>query len=145
METYWDRSDKERAELTADEVKLFLDAELMTKGVLKIDPPILRKVDKLPDFKKVQIYVVKGRQQYGEQDVLGFATMEEAEAFVKLNPLHIESDWHMGRDRHFGRPITELSIELRSFYDYQDLLVNKSLLQKNSESEEANDKATKDP
>ena len=97
MQTYWDYTPKERAALTRDEVEKFLDGELMTKGVLKVDEP---RLDKVPEFvtpKGTAYHTVDwaGESSYSsrEQSEFLFATAADAEAFIAMRPMRLKDDW----------------------------------------------------
>lgn len=77
--TYWDLEPKTRAALSESDVQRYLDAELMLKGVLKVDPPIYDDAPELPEIAKTTWYKVAGFE-------LVFATGEQALAFAALNP-----------------------------------------------------------
>jgi len=74
MQTYWDLSEAERAALNEQEVERYIDAELMTKGVLRakmvqpVDEPSLPEPD--------QVLYVIGADYHST--FLGFLTAEAA-------------------------------------------------------------------
>ncbi len=79
MKTYWDLSEKERAALTEEDVERFIDAELMTKGVLRAPPLQLLPEPTLPE---PDTAVVILRQRYERLD-LAFPTAEAAEQAMR--------------------------------------------------------------
>ncbi len=89
MKTYWDLSEQERAALTGADVERFGDAELMIKGVLKVDAPKLEPVPAMPE-PDVDVFAVSAG--YGKADV-AFADAESARAFVALKPMVRSSMW----------------------------------------------------
>lgn len=98
MKTYFDYEELERANLKEDEVKALLDAELMVKGVLKVDPPVFRTVPERPELKKERWYKV------GE---LHFRTVEQADAFIKLDAHSADYNSATGYEARFAAPYYE--------------------------------------
>ena len=49
MKTYWDLSERQRSELSEADVERYIDAELMTKGVLRPEPLELVEEPPLPE------------------------------------------------------------------------------------------------
>jgi hypothetical protein len=79
MITYWDLEPKARSVLSEADVQRYLDAELMLKGVLKVEP---LEVDAEPDepaLAKTTYYKLQGFDAV-------FASSEDASAFAKLKP-----------------------------------------------------------
>lgn len=72
MKTYWDLSEKERAELSSEDVERFAAAELMLKGVLASKPLELVNVPAIPE-PDVELFIVDGNSH------LGYKTHAEAE------------------------------------------------------------------
>lgn len=79
MITYWDLEPKTRAALSESDVQRYLDAELMLKGVLKVEPLELEPEPSLPEIAKTTWYKVDGFD-------LAFATSDEALRFSQLQP-----------------------------------------------------------
>lgn len=90
MKTFWDLEEKERAALTREEVERFLDAELMTKGVLKVAPLVLDEEPAVDDLTTTTYYWADGFP-----NVL-FTTTEAASAFVALKPAQLGSEYLCG-------------------------------------------------
>jgi hypothetical protein len=90
MKTYWDLSEDERGVLTREDVQRYLDAELMLKGVLKVRPLELEPVPTVP-APATAVYTIRfGR--YTDSSV-AFATANDAQAFLALKPLRVESHY----------------------------------------------------
>ena len=79
MTTYWDLSERERAELSREDVERYVDAELMLKGVLRVKPPVLAAEPEVPQPTK-RFFSVTVRGQYNSRDHVGvvFETLEQA-------------------------------------------------------------------
>ena len=133
MKTYWDYTDKEQSEMTSEAVQSLLDVELMTKGVMKIEPPILREIE------SVEI----PRESFFEVNNVFFKTIEQAEVFLKLMPYSSTYDYNVGYDWKHAEPFNT-SIKQVQLYKHNGLLNLKSILVKNKESKEANEKALSD-
>ena len=102
MTTYWDLSERERAELSREDVERYVDAELMLKGVLRVKPPVLAAEPEVPQPTK-RFFSVTVRGQYNSRDHVGvvFETLEQARAFVALAPMCLESEWLEGSSVQF--------------------------------------------
>lgn len=79
LHTYWDLEPKTRAALSESDVQRYVDAELMLKGVLKVEPLELDPEPQLPEIAKTTWYKVEGFD-------LVFATADEALRFSQLQP-----------------------------------------------------------
>lgn len=79
MVTYWNLAPKTRAALSEADVQRYLDAELMLKGVLRVDPLVLEEEPALPEITKTTWYKVEGFD-------LVFETPDEALKFSQLRP-----------------------------------------------------------
>lgn len=95
MKTYWDYSEKERAELTHEDVAKLIDFELMEKGVLKVAPLVLEGVTE-PKLPTVEVFrVVIGT--YDRVNV-AFRRIEDAQTFIAMQPIMIAHDWETQRE-----------------------------------------------
>lgn len=81
LKTYWDLEPKTRAALSEADVNRYIDAELMLKGVLKVEPLELEPEPAEPELKKTTFYKLAGFDPV-------FERAEDAQAFAKLAPLH---------------------------------------------------------
>jgi len=86
MKIYWNLTEKERSELTSDQVETFVRAELMTLGILKPEPCVLDPVPPVP----------KPTQQYfhircGDHPLdVAFDRIEDAKSFLNFCQLRID-------------------------------------------------------
>ena len=78
LTTFWDLDDKARAALTEADVTRYLDAELMTRGVLRVVAPEFEAVPPDPELPKRTYYQCGG---------LLFDTVEQAAALANARPL----------------------------------------------------------
>ena len=131
MRTYWDYSEKERSEMKREEVEALLDVELMTKGVKKIDAPILKPI------KKVEV----ATEIWFEVDGVFFKTAELAQQFLVLDPRKSTYEYGCGYDYHYACEI-ELKIKQTTLYSRQELLNLSTVLKENKAAKEYNESAS---
>ena len=144
MNRYWDMSEAARAELTEEQVKSFLDVELMEKGLVKIKPPV-RQPLAVVELPKVKVACVKySSDRYGIIQTLdvGFPTMEAAQAFLELCPVMIADDWET--KTKWAAPLREASIFTEELTDHHVVLSAIVALKSNKAKEDANQKAERD-
>jgi hypothetical protein len=91
---YWDLSDDEKEVLTREGLEAFFAVERMEKGVL-LPEPLLIQSEEVPKPPTRTMYRPSGPGRFGSSDQYPFAfeTIEEAEAFLKLNPRGLCEDW----------------------------------------------------
>jgi ribosomal protein L12E/L44/L45/RPP1/RPP2 len=104
MKTYWDYTEKERSEMTEEQVKGFLDCELMSKGILKPAPIVLETVEQI-DLPTVTCYRLK--HDWREIGPL-FAKHEDALAASRMELLIDDSDYQTVKS--FVAPMTGVSV-----------------------------------
>ena len=131
--SYWDYSEKERSDLSRETVESLLDIELMTKGILKPKPPVLREI------KEVTI----PRTTYYEVGHTYFETAEQAAAFLKLNPSLQDYDYSIGSEYKYCKPVEE-DIKQTSLCKKSDLVNLNSILSYNKEAQTFNEKMAKE-
>ena len=129
MKTYWDFSEKERSEMTEQQVQDLMDLHLMEKGVLKVLAPKLIPLDPDPDLKKLVQFEVEG---------ILFDTAEKAQAFLDLGPKKESYDYSAGYDYKYPKPM-EGRIEKVSCVDHQSLMDHALVLKKNNVSKKSNE------
>lgn len=129
MKSYWDYKEKERAKLSEQEVQELLDIELMIKGVKKISAPVLK------DIEEVSV----ATETWFEVDGIFFQNAEAAQKFLALNPKKSTYDYACGYDYHYAAPI-EQTIEQKQLYSQQHLLNLATILKKNKEAKQENEK-----
>lgn len=107
LKTYWDLSERDRAELTREDVERYADVELMTKGVLRVEAPKLEPVPQAPE-PDLEIFTVTAAG-HAKIDI-AFATTEQARAFVDLKPMRRDSHYVNGSWIYYVEPETEWKI-----------------------------------
>lgn len=133
MKTYWDYSDKEKAKLTQEEVKSLLDVELMTKGVKKVEAPVLKEI------KPVKV----AKDLWFEVENIYFKTAEQAQSFLALNPMKSAYDYSVGYDYKYSQEF-EQTIKQQELFNRQEVLNLKTVLKENTEAKNHNEKAVSD-
>jgi hypothetical protein len=122
--TYWDFTEKERAEMTRENVEALLDVELMTKGVLKVNPPVLEPEVEVPLLKDTAWFKV------GE---LVFDTLEQAKTFMGLSP-HKSNYEYLGggwaNKLEYSERYTADKVEMVMLKSHDDVLTHKAALEK---------------
>ena len=144
MNRYWDLSERERADLSEEMVRSFINVELMEKGVMRVDPPVLHRIEPV-DLPRSTYYFVKFRTEadgYDRSLDVAFRSVEEAEKFLALKPLHQASDWQT--DTASVDIITSAAIEPKAVVERQVVLNAHLTLKANKEKREANTRAESD-
>ncbi len=137
MKTFWDLEEKERAALTREEVERCLDAELMTKGVLKVAPLALDEEPTIDELATSTYYWVDGFPH-----VL-FTTTEAASAFVALKPAQLGSEYLCGDYRQsvkFAKPSEDTDINQVSVASQDSFVQRRSDLEKRAAIRTSNEK-----
>lgn len=136
MQTYWDLSEKERAALSREDVERYVDAELMTKGVLKVEPPKEAAVPDPPTVSRRSYLRGRHQSRYGTTTTdVAFADAAAAQAL--LSAVVIEEDYDTGMK--VARTIFELD-EVTAVPE-DEYLRHRSALQAHKAIIEANKKA----
>jgi hypothetical protein len=144
MKTYWDYTDKERSEMTEEQVHGFLGCELMSKGVLKPEPLKLDPVDEVKLDTTVYYRLKRDWRVVGD---IVFSRYEDALAVARMTVLHAESDYQTGRE--FASQVNDLSVAEVALPNESLKSEAKSALEqeklrkdRNKKAQEAFDKAT---
>jgi hypothetical protein len=141
MNRYWDLTEKQRSELTGDQVRAFLDVELMEKGVARVAKPELQPVEEIA-LPTTTYFEINRRGEYGDQGTdLLFVTAEDAAAFIKLRPMWKESRWQYGSDRKYAEPGKEMAIKTINLPSEADVSNAAVVLKQNEAAEDANREA----
>lgn len=148
LRTYWDLSERDRAQLSREDVERYADVELMTKGVLRVEAPTLEPMPTVPDPDR-EVFTVS-RSGSGKPDFC-FATAEQARAFVDLKPIHrthhyvdgmwidyleAETEWKISAERAVSEALATLH--------RNDFFRAKEVKARNERVTEAYQKAVKD-
>lgn len=93
MDRYWDRTERERAGLTREQVDAMLTVELMEKGVVKVEQPEYEPVDDVKP-KTTRIFGIDHKGRWSNDRLpIGFTSVELAESFSRLQPVFMELDY----------------------------------------------------
>ena len=137
MKPYWDYSEKERSEMTEEQVRILLDYELMAEGVLKPKPPVLET------FEPVKLATgtyYKIRHGYGSAFDILFTKLEDATSVAKMTLGRSESDWHCGRE--FAILKDDLAIETVELPSEDQKAAASSALVQEKQKRDRNEKMT---
>jgi hypothetical protein len=107
MRTYWGLSERDRAELSREDVERYADVELMTKGVLRVEAPKLEPVPQAPDT-DLEVFTVTCRH-FGSSDIY-FATEEQARSFLALRPMRRANHYVNGSFIYYVEPDVEWGV-----------------------------------
>lgn len=144
MKTYWDFSEKERSELTQEQVSALLDVELMQHGVLKPVAPVLKPVPTNPAGAKKQFFTVNAKGKYGSNECLKvcFHDVESAQKFIELRPVLQDYDYEVGSDFEYAIPLSDANIETVELYDINQINAFRSELKRRKALSEENERLT---
>lgn len=138
MKTYWDLTEKERAALDREGVERYIDAELMTKGCLRAEPPKLEPVPGAPELPRERYYMLTGTR-YGR--AMLFRTTEDAQTVIDLcvgeqHSQHIGGDYQNSVD--YADAQSEAKIESADLPSLATVTAAKALLDKRAAIEKLN-------
>lgn len=135
LKTYWDYTEKERSEMSEEQVKGFIDSELMINGVLRVIPPKLRTVE--------EINIAEGDIWFEVLNVV-FDDIEKAKKFIELEPKTHNYNYHFeSKYRYVEEPysLSIQSIKLISKEKYGEI---SGALKKSEKDREFNEKIQKE-
>lgn len=121
MKTYWDLSEKERAALSRGEVEMFVNAELMSKGVLRPRPITLVEIEEvvLPTERFFRV----GGGRHGTNIPLAFRSEQDARTFMTLGVVSVDNDWQLDRKEY----VEPLDLESRGKISIVELPTRESV------------------
>lgn len=134
--TYWDLSEQVRARLTEEQVARYCDVALAEKGVLNpLKPPAYEPPKQAPLTPAETHWCV----ELGYRGV-AFESAESAIQFLALKPLEIESDYDIGSEYKYGKPILGPPSAVMLF-NYNEVLAHKAEMSKYNAARKANEAA----
>lgn len=138
MKRYFDHTEKERSEMTAETVESLMARELMEAGIVKPEKPVLEEV---PTFEttKTRYYRVKSGDYCHTLSGIAFLTLQDAEAFTKLGVVSRDSGY--GSSVEYVKPFAKLSIEPEEACSQEEFIRVKEIAEKAKAIKAANDKA----
>lgn len=144
MKLYHDYTEKERANMTQEQVEALLDSELMSEGVLKPAAPILKEI-KVPQLgERKTFFRLTGKSRYGsdEHTSVAFPSVDAARRFIELGAVKVEYDYECGgQDYEYAIPMVSHSISTVELYDQQTINTYRSQLTSNKAAMESNARA----
>ncbi len=138
MKRYWDFEERERAEMTMEQVESLLTAELMEAGVVRVESPVLLSVDPV-EIPGTTLYGVKSG--YYSLGGIGFRSPEDAATAVKLM-VALDSSYIGGKDyKVINENSDAITIEPVAIHSRADLANHKSAVEKSAANKKANEAA----
>lgn len=139
MSNYWDYTKAERSLLTEAQVQACVDYELMTQGVVRPAPPLVREVVR-PELPKHDVIQITRGTKYGgfEATCLAFATADQAEKFLALSPLWVDSEYLSPGTMEFVGPLNNGALQPIKLARRDDVLTAREALTKAAEAEASN-------
>ena len=129
--TYWDLTEKQRAELTDERVSFFERLELMEAGVLFATPFTPFTPEPYPDLvaPDVEVYDV-GTGKYGAT-IGTFWTLDAAHRFMDLSPVPVESTWTHGSSiDHVGQQSDDgYKVSVRRIHSHAQWLAQRAAIE----------------
>jgi len=138
VKSYWDLTEQERAVLSDEDFKKYLTVELMEKGVVAVQPLVLKDVPEVKIPTK-PYWVVKGDRT--SQVVAVFEKKEDAEKLLSLTIYAQDYEWHDRARRHYAKPLGQLVLSCEEMSTEADVLNAKNLLAEAYKVEKENDEA----
>lgn len=113
MQSYWEYSEKERSELTREEVETLLKHARMTEGIVIPPEPVKPAEDEPVSVERETFYAIKVPGRWGGETTLDvfFRRREDAEFFCGVPVVHSDYDLDVGSDWKFSKPIVATGIE----------------------------------
>jgi hypothetical protein len=141
MKRYWDYDEKERAEMTMEQVEGLLSAELMEAGVIRVEAPTLLPTE-APEIPGTILYVIKAGYQTPN---FAYKTADDAaKAMEKAIPLGHD---YLGNGTYIyteSKSASEgLTIEPLPIHTKGDVANHKSLVERAAANAKANEAANK--
>lgn len=147
MKTYWDLSESERAELSAEDVERYTSAELMARGVLRVAPLKLQPEPSMAQVAKGQMFVpYADDREYGSRGNLGvaFASAEQAHAFLALKPYALKHLYMGGASVTCAQPLSETEVKIEALPLFDDVNAERQNFERVGAVREANVKARRE-
>jgi hypothetical protein len=136
MKTFQDHTDLEKANLTEEEVEGLLKYELMELGIVSPQPPTPLP-DTGPELEE-KVYYQPYLKSYSGLDCV-FATAKEAEAFLAMNPLILDTGYPSYQNN--VEDPTEFKVETIKAISKSDYESSKGLVEAASKNKKANKEA----
>lgn len=144
MKTYHDYSEKERAAMTEEQVKALIAVQMMVDGIEVPKAPTLEELEEVKVGEKQNVFSIQGRSKYGSPEHCGFCfdTLEQAQAFIALNPCKRDYDYETGSEYQYASRLCELSVATEQLYRQADVARVASILKQNKARAERNSRLT---
>lgn len=139
---YWDYTECERSELSSEDVKALLDYELMTKGVLKVIPPVYEEPTEVA-LNTETVYAI--RVGYNN-NILAFRDPEKAKQFCAMGPFLLEQNYGLirpGESVKYLKP-GEVSVGSVNVYVFEEVAAAREILERNKQIISRNERLKKE-
>lgn len=142
MKTYWDLQEHERAALSQEDVKRYVDAELMLKGVLKVAPLVLEVEPTIPKPSTTLFVIRTTERRYGSKsDVIAFRDEVDVGKFLALTPIILGSEYVNGHNINVSAPMRDPEVAKVDVFDADELLKHRATVEQAHAIREKNQKA----
>lgn len=141
MQLYWDLTEAERAALTRDDVAKFVDAELMTKGVLKPTPLVLLPVPEA-NVSKETFFRIEAPGSYGSRGAFGdlaFRSEADASAVIAMRPVEVSHEYDLGNTQ-IAKTLRDASISMVSLPTEESAVAARATLKEATAAKAENDR-----
>ena len=134
MNRYWDLTEKQRSELTEEQVEAMLDVEKMEKGVFDPEPPELLPIEECPE---PDVLMYGPKHGYGAPDLV-FANAEDAAKF-SVGACKIENEYMSGSTFKVVSDAGDMEIEAVKLYSRSAFQKYRALIEKNASAKKHNE------
>ena len=118
MKTFWDLTGRERLALTKEQIEtIYVPREAAEAGLLVPREPILEPLPPEPDVERPKgrnVFIVNVSTEEGSSNTINvaFATQEQAEAFIALNPMYYTSRWRRSKSMNTATPCESIELQI---------------------------------
>lgn len=140
---YWDYTPRQRALMSRDEVAQFIDFELMRKGVIKVETPILREVPDV-EIKTTTFYSVGYNRIYSWEDFIIVSTPEEAQTILGMKLFTKDSSYDCGHSRYYAKRADEAAVKPIELMTQEDFTAASKILKEQAAAISFNDTVQKE-
>lgn len=138
VKTYWDHTEQERAAMSSDEVDALLKFALMEAGIVTPTEPTYELEDE-PELPTRTYYTVSFRTDYSKACGIMFETVEQAQAFIDLQPIEKGSDYLLDF-KDFASRMQEMEIVTAKLPSRGDVEEHQGEIKRAKAAKEANKK-----
>lgn len=138
---YWDLTQEERGALVETDLAKFETFALMEAGIIRpVAPAVL--TEEAPQLQRTTMY--RPHYSYGNQLDVVFKTPEQAAAFLKLEPMKLESKWlgsGYGSSVEFAKVLDDITFKAVEVAREDDINLRKTELERYAANKQENERA----